>query len=161
MGTVQYFGPGELPAQYQPYGYEWLRTRLLANGYTNARVQDSATTPGQTCIIVDQKNVSKNQLLFDVRPAAGVLTANVTQTNVPPTFTSIVTITGPAGKTVKVRFDGVGYIQVSQFVIPDNNNYEFAFGPCPAGQRVVSPQLFDFYVEDGSCSPVAVKVTFN
>lgn len=160
MASTHSFAPGELPGQYQPHGYEWIRRRLLSNGYTNPRVYDGAT-PGFTLITVDQNGISKNQLIFDTQPADGLLTTNATQINVPPTFTAVVTITGPAGKSVKVRFDGVGFIPVSQFVIPDNNNYNFVFGPCPAGQRVVSPQLFDFYVEDDSCSPVAVRVTFN
>jgi hypothetical protein len=161
MPSTHTYAPGTLPAQYQPYGYEWIRRRLIETGYTNPRVYDSATAPGSTCVVVEEKHVSKNQLLFDAQPAAGTLTTNAAQINVPPTTTALVTITGPAGKTVKVRFDGIGYIAVSQFVMPPNNNYEFLFGPCPAGQRIVSPQHFDFYVEDGSCSPVAVKVTFN
>lgn len=160
MPSSHVFSPGELPAQYLPYGYEWIRWRLVENGYTNPAVYESPT-PGHTTVRVDENNVSKNQLAFDAQPADGLLVANATQINVAPTFTMMVTITGPAGKTVKVRFEGIGFVSATQFVIPGNNTYEFAFGPCPADQRVVSPQLFDFYVEDGSCSPVAVKVTFK
>jgi hypothetical protein len=73
----------------------------------------------------------------------------------------MVTITGPIGAVVKVRFDGIAFVSETEFTIPGNGDYEYQLGACPAGQRVVTPQMFDFYVEDGSCSPVAVMVTFS
>ena len=161
MPSVHSYTPGELPAMYSPWGYEWLRSRLVLSGRTNPVVYDDEATPGNVVLSVDEANVSKNQLAFECQAPAGQLAANQTSINVAPMATHAVTITGPIGKVVKVRFDGVGFVSETEFTIPGNNNYDFVFGACPAGQRVVTPQMFDFYVEDGSCSPVAVLVTFS
>lgn len=146
---------------YSPWGYEWLRDRLLAAGRTNPVVFSDPNDPERVVLQIAEANVSKNQLAFECSPPLGSLAANATQINVPPMTTKMVAITGPAGSVVRVRFDGVGFVSETEFTIPDNNNYEFQLGPCPAGQRVVTPQMLDFYVEDGSCSPVAVAVTFK
>ena len=161
MPSVHAYAPGELSSQYQPWGYLWLRDQLISRGYTSVQIWDDDDVSGGTYISVNENNVSKNQIAFDATPVEGALACNYTTLNVAPTFTTPVTITGPAGKVVKVRFDGVGFVSELEFTIPGNNNYEFVFGPCPTEQRVVTPQMFDFYVEDGSCSPVAVLVTFT
>jgi len=134
--------------------------RLADAGYTAAKSWIDYST-GLYYLEVGENNVSRNQLLFDVQPSDAPLAANATEINVPPMTTTMVTITGPVGKAVKVRFPGVGFVSKTNFVIPGNGNYEFQLGACPAGQRVVTPQMFEFYVEDGSCSPVAVMVTFS
>jgi hypothetical protein len=161
VASTYTYAPNELPAQYKPYGYEWLHARLLTNGRTNPQIYDDPSSPGSTIVRVDDDNISKNQLKFEMQPSSGQLTCNYTTLNVPPLTTKTVAITGPAGTLVKVRFDGIGFVSETEFTIPGNNNYEFMFGPCTGALRVVSPQMFDFYVEDGSCSPVAVLVTFK
>ena len=161
MPSTHSYTPGEIPSPYTPYGYEWLYQRLLTAGYTNPMVSPDIDVAGNTVLSVGEANVSKNQLAFDVQAPDGELACNYTSLNVPPMASVSVTITGPIGKTVKVRFDGVAFVSETEFVIPGNNNYDFSFGVCPAGQRVVTPQKFDFYVEDGSCSPVEVMVSFK
>jgi hypothetical protein len=132
----------------------------LAQSYTAAKSWVDFST-GLYYLEVGEENVSKNQLLFDVTPQSGELACNVTDINVPPMTTTMVTVTGPIGTAVKVRFPGVSFVSETEFTIPGNGNYEFQLGACPAGQRVVTPQTFEFYVEDGSCSPVAIPVTFS
>lgn len=161
MASTHAYAANELPGQYSPHGYTWLYQRLLDAGYTSPAVYDDPDVSGGTILSVAEDNVSKNQLAFDVQPTDGALAANYESLNVAPTFSTSVTITGPVGKPVKVRFEGIGFVSETEFTIPGNNNYEFVLGPCPAGQRVVTPQMYDFYVEDGSCSPVAVMVTFK
>ena len=160
MPSVHSYTTGELPAMYSPWGYEWLRGRLVLAGRTNPVVYADEDVLGNVMLSVGEANVSKNQLAFECQAPDGQLAANQSSINVAPMATHAVTITGPNGKVVKVRFSGVGFVSETQFTIPGNNNYDFIFGACPAGQRVVEPQMFDFYVEDGSCSPVAVLVTF-
>jgi hypothetical protein len=151
---------GTLPVDYHTGGTEWLARRLVAAG--RHFVRTGRTADGSKAFLqVGEANVSANQLLFDVQPVDGQLACNVTSINVAPMSTSMVTITGPIGKTVKVRFKGVAFVSETEFVIPGNNNYEYQLGVCPAGQRVVTPQEFEFYVEDDTCSPVAIMVTFK
>ncbi len=161
MPSVHSYAPGEILATYSPYGWVWLRDRLLAAGRTNPLVSDDPGTPGNTLLRVDEANVSKSQLAFDVQAQDGELAVNQNSFNVPTSTTHAVTVTGPVGKLVKVRFDGPGGITETEFTIPGNGNYDFIFGPYPTGLRLVVPQMYDFYVEDGSCSPVAVMVTFK
>jgi len=146
---------------YSPWGYEWLRQRLLVAGRTNPIVYGDDSVLGNVILSIGESNVSKNQLAFECQAPTAELAANQSVMTIPPTTTQKVTITGPIGAVVKVRFDGIGFISETQFTIPGNSNYEFQFGPCPAGQRVVTSQMFDFYVEDGLCSPVAVMVNFK
>lgn len=160
MPSTHSYAPGDLPAMYQPWGFEWLRSRLIVAERMNPAVYDGGA-PGHVVLSVDDENVSKNQLAFECQAPVGQLAANQASFNVPPMTTHAVTITGPVGKVVKVRFGGIGFVSETEFTIPGNGNYDFVFGACPAGQRVVTPQMFDFYVEDGSCSPVAVLVTFS
>lgn len=165
--------PSELSCSHSPWGLNYLRDRLLFAGYTNPTVRatnglteisvchELIADPRTITVTVDEGNAAKSQLLFDMKAPSGSLTANQSIINVPPLSTQMVTITGPVGKTVKVRFAGVGFVLESQFVIPGSSNYDFQFGACPAGQRVVTPQMYDFYVEDGSCAPVAILATFR
>lgn len=148
---------------YSPWGYKWLLSRLVAAGRTNPSVYSDPNPafPNNVVLSIDEANVSKNQLAFECQAPVTELVANQATMNVPPMSTAVVTITGPIGVLVKVRFEGIGYVSETQFTIPGNGNYDFQFGACPAGQRVVISQMFDFYVEDGSCSPVAVMVTFK
>jgi len=146
---------------YSPWGYAWLRERLLAAGRTNPTVYEDAAVPGNVVLWIGEANVSKNQLAFECQAPVAELAANQSDMNVPPMSTQMVTITGPIGALVKVRFEGIAFVSETEFTIPGNSNYDFQVGPCPAGQRLVIPQMLDFYVEDGSCSPVAVMVTFK
>lgn len=161
MASTHVYAPNELPAQYSPYGYDWLYQRLVVAGYTAPRISGDPNVPGGVILSVAENNVSKNQLAFDVQPPAGALACNYSILNIAPGFSTAVTITGPAGKLVKLRFEGIGFLNATEFTIPENNNFEFVFGPIPLGQRIVSPQMYDFYTEDGSCSPIALKVTFK
>jgi len=159
MPSLYTFEAAELPCSH-PTGLDWIRGRLVIRGYHNVSIM-SSSGPNQFVITVGEANVSKNQLLTDMWPPSGKLTANQIELNVPPLSTQMVTISGAVGKVVKVRFGGVGFVQEHEFVMPGSGNYEFQFGACPAGQRVVTPQLYDFYAEDGLCSPVGVLVTFR
>ena len=158
MPSSYNYAPGELPCSSHSYGLEWIRDRLILLGRTDPMATEN--NDGTIYVSVKEANVSRNQLLFEMTPPDGPLAVNQTNVNVAPMATHAVTVTGPIGKAVKVRFQGVGFVSETGFTIPGNNNYDFIFGACPAGQRVVTPQMFDFYVEDGSCSPVAVMVTF-
>jgi len=161
MPSTHSYAPGELPAQFKPDGYEWLRQRLLAAGRKSPAVYDDGEVIGNTILRVNDLNISKNQLLFEVQPSESGLTANQALVEIPHLSAAKVAITGPAGKTVKVKFEGFSFLPLTTFVIPQNNNFEFQFGPAPLGARMVVPQTFVFYVEDGSCSPVAVSVLFK
>jgi len=154
------YTPNELPAPFFPGGQTWMKWRLEQANYHDVGVWTNPTQ-SRWYLRVLEPNVSRNQLLFDIQPAETKLACNHISTNVPPMSTQAVTVTGPPGKTVKVRFDGIAFVSETEFVLPGNGNYNYIFGPCPAGQRVVIPQQFEFYVEDGSCSPVAVQVTFT
>ena len=146
---------------YSPWGHDWLLSRLAAAGRTNPTVTADPALPNNVVLWIGEANVSKNQLAFECQAPVAELAANQATMNVPPMSTAVVTITGPIGAVVKARFEGTGFVSETEFTIPGNSNYDFQFGACPAGQRVVTPQMFDFYVEDGSCSPVAVMVTFK
>lgn len=170
--SVHVFTENELPCSHRPWGLTWIKDRLLFAGRTNpmAWFTEGRSDPSKRyellgptrtiTVSIDEANVSKNQMAFELQ-SVGSLATNQPNINVPPMSTLAVTITGPVGKVVKVRFDGVGFVSETQFTIPANGNYDFMFGPCPASQRVVMPQMYDFYVEDGSCSPVAVMATFR
>lgn len=165
MPSTHSYSSGELPAMYSPWGHMWLHSRLVLAGRTNPTVYQDPDNPDNIILSVAEANVSKNQLAFECQPPSGPLTADQPSFNVPPMGTHSVRISGQVGKLVKVRFDGIGFVSETQFTIPGPpgaiGSYDFFFGPCPASQRIVSPQMFDFYVEDGSCSPVAVSVTFS
>jgi len=139
-----------------------MQNRLADVGYTNPLVawdpSDLYSTT-QILIRVDENNQSKNQIAFDVTPP-NALSANKTLLNVTPGSWDSVRITGPEGVTVKMRFDGIGFVTTTEFVMP-TNGYTVQFGPCPLGQAVVEPQLYHFYVEGTSVAPVGVTATFR
>lgn len=159
MASVHAYTAGELPAPYYPHGTAWMQWRLGQMGYTNPKAWLDPDD-GFFYLRIDENNISKNQLAVDVLPADGRLNCSHAILNVAPSFSTPITITGPVGKTVKARFDGIGFVMETSFVIP-GGGYQFVLGPCPIGMAVVTPQMYDFYVEDGSCSPVAVLVTFK
>ena len=159
MPSAHDYTSAELPCSHSPHGLAWIVWRLESAGYHFVSATQSATDTFR--VEVGEANVSKNQMLFDMQPADGQLACNFTSLNVAPPSTRAITITGPVGKEVKVRFSGVCFLNETEFTIPGNNNHNFVLGPCPSYMRVVEPQLVDFYVEDGSCSPVAVLVTFK
>jgi len=160
MPSIHSYESYELPAPFWPGGTNWMAWRLDQVGYTNAQAYPDFENSGVYYLRVDESNVSKNQLAFDVSPADGTLTLDQAEINVPPMSTKNVLVTGPAGKTVKVRFDGVGFVQTVEFQLDGSGHYSYKFGAAPASQRIVKPQQYEFYVEDGSTAPVALLATF-
>lgn len=158
--SIHAYTSNELPAPFAPGGTNWMASRLAEVGYTNAQAYPDYSNAGVYYLRVDEPNVSKNQLAFDVGPIDGALTLDHYTINVPPLTTKNVLVTGPANKAVKVRFEGVGYVQEVSFQLSGGGTYSYKFGASPAGQCVVTPQQYEFYVEDGSTAPVALLATF-
>ena len=137
-----------------------MAARLTAVGYVDAASWMDPATDIYTLQVGDD-NVSKNQLAFDVKPMGGSLAASVSSVAVPPGTWEIVQISGPVGAVVNVKFKGVGFVPLVEFVIPPSGVYNFQFGPCPSGWCVVEPQRYEFIVEGTLISPVSVLATFR
>ena len=162
MSSVHGYQASELPAPYYPGGTAWMAGRLASLGYQDTRSWYNNDT-GLYYLCVEQDHISKNQLAFDVNPPDGSLTVSRDSINVTPGGQDwgIIRVYGPVGETVNVRFAGTGYLTSTQFEIPQGGFYNFQFGPCPAGQFVVEPQAYEFYVEGYRISPVVVLATFR
>lgn len=159
MPSFHKYTAEELPAAYAPHGFEWMVDRLLAVGYTNPRV-GASPREGLFFIQVDELHISNNQLKFDVTPSTQ-LTVDRSSFNIAPGGRDAVQVRGPAGTEISVRFSGLSFTIMESFTILDSGAYNFQINACPANQRVLDPQLYDFYVPGTSVSPVAVWVTFR
>lgn len=159
MPSTYTYHPNELPCSHRPYGLLWLADRLTFAGYAGAVAFSSSEDSTKVQILVNEDNVSRNQLLQDLTPSNSLGAGN-THVVVPPGTSTMMPITGPEGTEVYVKFVGVGFVQETSFVIPQGGSYDFQIGPCPLGQAVVEPQTYHFYTPGTSISPVGVIATF-
>ena len=159
MTSTYAYDPNELPCSHRPYGLQWLTQRLTFAGYTGAAAYASTEDHSKIQITIDDPNVSRNQILQDITPQTSLGAGN-THITISPGNSILMPITGPEGTEVYVKFVGVGFVQETNFVIPEGGSYDFQIGPCPPGQAVVEPQTYHFYTPGTSISPVGVIATF-
>lgn len=161
MTSIHRFLPSELPVAHEPLGTQWITDRLVSVGYTGVLIYRIQEDPIHFYLRVDEENVSKNQLMFDMKPQQGFIRIGATTINVEPGTTKTVEIIGPANSLVQIKFPGVGFITQRSFRMPENGRYNFQFGPCPSNMAVVEPQSYHFYVDNIDVAPALVKVTFR